>query len=95
MTKKRHRSPEPEPYDLNAPDAWERFEKAVDVVVKAGPQHRKRDKAPRLMDYYNSETGYIEIPDGLQLKFVSPDDTIGSRLRANIRTRSDSKGTAP
>lgn len=26
-----------------APDAWERFERAVDAVVKGGPQHRTRD----------------------------------------------------
>jgi hypothetical protein len=25
-----------------APDAWERFEHAVDVVIKSGPKHRER-----------------------------------------------------
>jgi len=24
------------------PDAWERFERAVDVALKSGPQHRQR-----------------------------------------------------
>jgi hypothetical protein len=24
------------------PDAWERFERAVDTVIKSGPQHRQR-----------------------------------------------------
>jgi hypothetical protein len=28
-----------------APDAWERFERAVDVVSKSGPQHRKSKKS--------------------------------------------------
>jgi hypothetical protein len=23
------------------PDAWERFERAIDVVIKSGPQHRQ------------------------------------------------------
>lgn len=23
------------------PDAWQRFERAVDVVIKSGPQHRQ------------------------------------------------------
>jgi hypothetical protein len=27
------------------PDAWERFERAVDAVAKSGPQHKKREKA--------------------------------------------------
>ena len=27
------------------PDAWERFERAVDVVAKSPPQHRKSDKS--------------------------------------------------
>jgi hypothetical protein len=26
------------------PDAWQRFERAVDVVVKSPPQHRKAKK---------------------------------------------------
>ena len=26
------------------PDAWERFERAVDAVVKSGPQHRTAQK---------------------------------------------------
>jgi len=33
------------------PDAWQRFERAVDVVAKSPPQHReakpKRRKSPR------------------------------------------------
>jgi hypothetical protein len=30
------------------PDAWARFERAVDVVAKSPPQHRvKRGKSPR------------------------------------------------
>lgn len=29
------------------PDAWERFERAVHVMVKAGPQHRQRQKVDR------------------------------------------------
>jgi hypothetical protein len=38
-----------EPDLENAPDAWAAFERAVDVVVKAPPQHRpkaKEEKAP-------------------------------------------------
>jgi hypothetical protein len=27
------------------PDAWERFEQAVDVVIKSGPQHKTAKKA--------------------------------------------------
>jgi hypothetical protein len=27
-----------------APDAWERFERAVDVVAKSPPQHRTKEK---------------------------------------------------
>jgi hypothetical protein len=27
------------------PDGWERFEKAIDVAVKAGPKHRTAPKA--------------------------------------------------
>jgi hypothetical protein len=27
------------------PDAWERFERAVDVVAKSPPQHRTKPKA--------------------------------------------------
>jgi hypothetical protein len=30
-----------------APDAWERFEKAMDKVVKAPPQHRTAKPAAR------------------------------------------------
>jgi len=29
------------------PDAWQRFERAVDVVAKSPPQHRTRDSKPR------------------------------------------------
>jgi len=29
------------------PDAWERFERAVDTVIKSGPQHRQRPKVDR------------------------------------------------
>lgn len=29
------------------PDAWERFEKAVHAVAKAGPQHREAPKPKR------------------------------------------------
>ena len=43
----------------------------------------------RLMDFYNPKTGNIEIPDGVTLRFVAPDDTIGSRLRASIQPRED------
>jgi hypothetical protein len=28
-----------------APDAWERFERAVDVVIKSGPKHRQKSDA--------------------------------------------------
>jgi len=28
-------------------DAWERFESAVDAVMKAGPQHRKPAEKPK------------------------------------------------
>jgi hypothetical protein len=34
-------------YELH-PDAWERFERAVDAAAKAPPQHRKVKKAKRL-----------------------------------------------
>ena len=33
-----HRDPE------LIPDAWERFDRAVDAVVKGGPQHRSANK---------------------------------------------------
>lgn len=29
------------------PDAWERFEHAVDAAVKAGPKHRKAEKGKK------------------------------------------------
>jgi hypothetical protein len=29
------------------PDAWERFERAVDTVIKSGPQHRQRPHKER------------------------------------------------
>jgi hypothetical protein len=29
------------------PDAWERFERAIDVVVKSPPQHRTKSKEPQ------------------------------------------------
>lgn len=29
------------------PDAWERFERAVDAAVKSGPKHRQRPKVDR------------------------------------------------
>jgi hypothetical protein len=29
------------------PDAWERFERAVDTVIKSGPMHRQRPEADR------------------------------------------------
>jgi hypothetical protein len=29
------------------PDAWQRFERAVDVVAKSPPQHRTKQKPPR------------------------------------------------
>jgi hypothetical protein len=28
------------------PDAWERFESAVDALMKAGPQHRQKPQTP-------------------------------------------------
>ena len=41
MDPKEPRVPGREPPGFKAePDAWERFEKAVDKVVKAPPQHR-------------------------------------------------------
>ncbi len=30
-----------------APDAWQRFERAVDVVIKSGPKHRQSPKDSR------------------------------------------------
>jgi hypothetical protein len=33
--------------DLLLPDAWERFERAVDVVAKSPPQHRMKPKPDR------------------------------------------------
>jgi hypothetical protein len=30
-----------------APDAWQRFERAVDVVAKSPPQHRTKPKPKR------------------------------------------------
>jgi hypothetical protein len=35
----------PEPEIL--PDAWERFERAVDAAVKGGPKHRQRPNDER------------------------------------------------
>jgi hypothetical protein len=33
----------PKPPDIELhPDAWERFEKAVDVVMRSPPKHRKK-----------------------------------------------------
>jgi hypothetical protein len=29
------------------PDAWARFERAIDVVAKSPPQHRKKKSKPR------------------------------------------------
>jgi hypothetical protein len=29
------------------PDAWARFERAVDVVAKSPPQHRKKESNPK------------------------------------------------
>lgn len=29
------------------PDAWERFERAIDVVIKSGPKHKKTDLGPK------------------------------------------------
>jgi hypothetical protein len=29
------------------PDAWQRFERAVDVVAKSPPQHRKKVRRPK------------------------------------------------
>lgn len=29
------------------PDAWQRFERAVDVVAKSPPQHRVKSKDPK------------------------------------------------
>lgn len=46
MDPKKPDAPGPEPDFDPAPDAWERFEKAVGKVVKAPPQHRA-SKPPR------------------------------------------------
>ncbi|WPP05931.1 hypothetical protein [Methylocella tundrae] len=36
-----HKAAKPESPDSEIlPDAWERFERAVDVVIKSGPQHK-------------------------------------------------------
>jgi hypothetical protein len=40
---KKQARPEIEPHDSGA---WKRFEKAVDTVVKAGPQHRTKKVPP-------------------------------------------------
>ena len=32
------------------PNAWERFEKAVHTLMKAGPQHRKPEEKPKPSD---------------------------------------------
>lgn len=38
------KSPPKEKMDIEQhPDAWERFERAVDIVGKSPPQHRSRD----------------------------------------------------
>jgi hypothetical protein len=29
-------------------DAWQRFERAIDVVAKSPPQHRKKSKKPKV-----------------------------------------------
>jgi hypothetical protein len=47
---KKQATPEIEPDDSGA---WKRFEKAVDTVVKAGPQHRTK-KVPPSLDQHQS-----------------------------------------
>jgi hypothetical protein len=33
-----------EPPEVHSDDAWSRFERAVDVVAKSPPQHKRKDK---------------------------------------------------
>jgi hypothetical protein len=47
----------------------------------------------RLMDFYNFATGDIDIPPRVRLRYVAPDDTIGSRLRDDILRRRNNEDT--
>ena len=38
------KAPKPNEIELR-PDAWEQFERAADVVVKSGPQHKTAKRA--------------------------------------------------
>jgi hypothetical protein len=65
--------------DDKLPDAWQRFEGAVDKVMKGGPQHRMPHGKRRvetqeghLMDYFNPKTNCIELPDDIILRFGPP-----------------------
>ena len=40
-------APDPQEIELH-PDAWERFERAVDKVAKSPPQHRMAKRPPAL-----------------------------------------------
>jgi len=40
------KSEQPKAVDLR-PDGWERFERAIDAAVKAGPKHKAAKKPPR------------------------------------------------
>jgi len=48
MPKPQKENAKPPPEEL--PDAWERFEKAVHTVMKAGPQHRPPAEKPKPSD---------------------------------------------
>lgn len=39
------------------PDAWEQFERAVDTVVKSGPQHRVSGDKPKKVSEDGSPKG--------------------------------------
>lgn len=38
------------PLSPEEPDAWERFESAVDKVMKGGPQHREKKPAKQAIE---------------------------------------------
>jgi hypothetical protein len=44
------------------PDAWNRFERAVDAVVKGGPQHRPTGAEPALIARQMAETVIPSTP---------------------------------
>ena len=46
MERKQAKAEKPKNADLRS-DGWERFERAIDAAVKAGPQHKAKKKPQR------------------------------------------------